>query len=711
MHRISFKPLSVLASFLAMACLVASAQAAISIGPAGAGPLTFDTAPTGTDFLSAYIGGDGTSFATPEDVDDLIAGLDATDFAPNFVLATSATMPPSAYAYSFRFNTTGLFLQSRPTTQSGAGNPTAAGIALLASLQNDTGEDQSGIVLSYDMGVSNAVTGELPGHRVYFSLSGLPGTWALIPELSGIEVTANVSANLSLGNWPNGSQMFLLWFDDNANAVTDPGYVIDNMTFALGTGPKQPVQIVDQSSLTNRTVEERQVLTYSITCTGSPIQFQWFRGGTALENSTNCVHGHDRIVSGARSATLRISSVEPSDGGQYHCEASNALGTQTSGTATLTVTPDTAPPTILYAYPGATPSEVIIVFSEPLNDGCQPVLGGGAVSDVANWSVEDVGGNALGVDGFTNSMDLRGQTTIGLITHFPHDPLLPLRIQIGTIGGDGFADTSVAQNMLTGGTYRVLTPLIPLNQLWSFDDEDIDPGPDWFTADPGTFPMGPGPFDAKRDGGIIHANGLDDCRPNAIYGLGPVGTCLALQSPATLTNLITAYFWTHFNFPGTPGGHDLFMLGKADDGAVVYLNGAEVQRIRMPAAPATIDHSTLANLAIGDGEPPDTILLPQPQSLQSGDNLMAISLHQGTLVSSDLTMGYQVYDIEPSSSMSGARVSITISGGNPVISWSPAGGQLEFKNNFTDPTWTTLSASNPFTDTSGEPHRFYRVAQ
>jgi hypothetical protein len=55
------------------------------------------------------------------------------------------------------------------------------------------------------------------------------------------------------------------------------------------------------------------------------------------------------------------------------------------------------------------------------------------------------------------------------------------------------------------------------------------------------------------------------------------------------------------------------------------------------------------------------------------------------------------------------HVSVRISGGHPVISWTPAGGRLEFKNNFTDPTWTQLSTNNPFTDTSGQPHRFYRV--
>ena len=703
MHRISIKVLNLLVCTLAMACLLASARAAISVGPNGAGPLTFDTAPTGTDFLSGFFGGDGTSFATTAQVDAAVATLASTVFTPDFVLATATTVPPNTYAYSFRYNTTGLFLQSRPTTVSGAGNPNSAAIVMMATLQNDTGSDQPGIVLGYDMGTSNPVAGELPGYRVYFSTTGEAGSWQVIPELSGIEANATVSATLNLGSWPSGSQMFILWFDDNAIGVTDPGYTIDNMTIALGTGPMMPVQITDQSSLTNRTVEERQALAYSISATGSPIQYQWFHGVTALENSTNCVNGHDRIISGAQSATLRINSVEPLDSGQYHCLVSNPLNSETSQDATLTVTPDTNKPTILYAFPGGNPSEIIVVFSEPLNDSCMGVREGGAVSEPLNWAVEDIGGNSLGVAGFTNMTDLRGQTVIGLMTTIPHDPILPFRVSILF----DFFDTAVAQNVLTAGTYRVVTPLVPLDQIWSYDDQDIDPGPNWFATDPGgVFPVGPGPFDAKRDGGIIHANGLDDCRANAVYELGPVGTCLSLQSPVTLTNLITAYFWTHFSFSGNLGNSDLFFIGKADDGAVFYLNGTEIQRIRMPPAPAEITHTTFASVAIGDGEPRDHILIGHPPELQSGDNLLAISLHQGNLVSSDLTLGYQVYAIEPSSTV---RVNVTVSGGHPVISWSPAGGRLEFKNNLTDPTWSILGTANPFTDNSGQPHRFYRV--
>ena len=708
MHHFSFKAVNVFASLLGIACLASSAKAAISVGPDGAGPLTFDTAPGGGDFLSGYFGGTGASFADFGQVDAAVANLAAAVFTPDFVLGTSVTMPPSPFAYAFRHNTTGLFLQSRSTTMGAAGSPTAAAIVMMATLQNDSGSDQSGIVASYDLGVTDLVAGELPGHRVYFSLSGEAGSWQPILELSGIEAAGPLSATLNLGSWPSGSQMFLLWFDDNANGVTDPGYSIDNFTIALGSGPKVPITIVSQTNLTDRILAERQGLNYSISATGSPIQYQWFHGGLEIENSTNCVDGHNRVVTGAHGPTLRISSVEPLDSGDYHCVVSNPLNSEISDVATLTVTPDTNKPTILYAYPGGNPNEIIVVFSEPLNDACLGVGGGGVVSDPQNWAIEDVGGDALGVTGFTNMVDLRGQTTIGLVTLNPHEPTLPFRVTLT----QPFSDTSVAQNVLTQETYRVVTPLVTLDQFWSYNDQDFDPGPNWFASDPGgVFPQGPGPFDAKRDGGVFHANGLDDCRATTLYGLGTVGTCLALESPVTATNLITAYFWTHFNFGGEMGNSDLFLIGKADDGAVVYLNGQEVQRIRMPAAPTEITHTTFSAGVVGDPapadpEPRDRIVIGQPSGLQSGDNLLAVSLHQANLVSSDLTLGYQVYAVEPTSTV---RVNVTFSGGNPVISWTPAGGRLEFKANFTDTTWTELSTANPFTDTSGQPHRFYRV--
>src|SRR5258707_812554 len=101
MHRISFPALTLLAALIVLTWSATVAEAAISVGPSGAGPLTFDTAPTGTDFLTAFFGGTGGSFTSTADEDSAVATLAASEFTPDFTLPTSATIPPSTYAYGF----------------------------------------------------------------------------------------------------------------------------------------------------------------------------------------------------------------------------------------------------------------------------------------------------------------------------------------------------------------------------------------------------------------------------------------------------------------------------------------------------------------------------------------------------------------------------------------------------------------------------------
>src|SRR6185369_9694649 len=102
-------------------------------------------------------------------------------------------------------------------------------------------------------------------------------------------------------------------------------------------------------------------------------------------------------------------------------------------------------------------------------------------------------------------------------------------------------------------------------------------------SNPSTWKTGPGPFDGKRG-----TNGLagPDCRDEMQFALGPVGTCLRLTNSAGTTN-ITFNFRTHFSFPSTPTATTMLKLrGKIDDGAIIYLNGTELERLRFPAAPA-----------------------------------------------------------------------------------------------------------------------------
>jgi len=68
----------------------------------------------------------------------------------------------------------------------------------MATLQNNTGNAATALTIEYDLGELNAagptVVEELPGHQVYYSLTGSANSWTLIPALSGIGTPGRLSA-------------------------------------------------------------------------------------------------------------------------------------------------------------------------------------------------------------------------------------------------------------------------------------------------------------------------------------------------------------------------------------------------------------------------------------------------------------------------------------------------------------------------------------
>jgi hypothetical protein len=63
--------------------------------------------------------------------------------------------------------------------------------------------------------------------------------------------------------------------------------------------------------------------------------------------------------------------------------------------------------------------------------------------------------------------------------------------------------------------------------------------------------------------------------------------------------------------------------------------GAEVGRVNMPAAPAEITNTTSALTAIANGDPSEIRIAKS--AVKQGSNLLAISVHNSALTSSDLT--------------------------------------------------------------------------
>src|SRR2546426_2138856 len=98
----------------------------------------------------------------------------------------------------------------------------------------------------------------------------------------------------------------------------------------------------------------------------------------------------------------------------------------------------------------------------------------------------------------------------------------------------------------------------------------------------------------------------------------------------------TIYFRTHFDFPSNTLGVVLRATNYVDDGAVIYLNGHEVHRLRMPSGP--IAYGTLAS-SISNPEGQENVLQLSSAELEQHDNVLAVEVHQYQANDPDIMFG------------------------------------------------------------------------
>jgi hypothetical protein len=137
------------------------------------------------------------------------------------------------------------------------------------------------------------------------------------------------------------------------------------------------------------------------------------------------------------------------------------------------------------------------------------------------------------------------------------------------------------------------------------------------------------------------------------------------DSPATTisygpdaANVYPCYYFRHkFTSDNVPLSLKLSLL--RDDGAIVYLNGAEVVRSNMPAG--AVAYATLASASIGGSDETTYFSFADvdPTLVVVGENLLAVEVHQQSVSSSDLG-----FDLELMS-QPGAAVDITFTRGDP----------------------------------------------
>lgn len=198
-------------------CSAPKSQGQISVGLFGSPANPFTNPPPASEWATrdTFVG-DSTTYNTPASLDIGAQTFDQSTIT-NALLATTV----DGNARLARHNTAQSYLVTRPE------GPPA--MVLKATLRNTSAAGISSITVSYDFTVSIVGPHETaPGHRVFFSLTGQSNTWQLIPSFSGLTNATNVRATLSFEVWPNNTDLYLLWLDDNAVTNPEGAHTIDN---------------------------------------------------------------------------------------------------------------------------------------------------------------------------------------------------------------------------------------------------------------------------------------------------------------------------------------------------------------------------------------------------------------------------------------------------------------------------------------------------
>lgn len=222
----------------------------------------------------------------------------------------------------------------------------------------------------------------------------------------------------------------------------------------------------------------------------------------------------------------------------------------------------------------------------------------------------------------------------------------------------------------------VKTQVFGFSQTWRHTTNNLD-SVNWKAANYNDSSwLGPGP-------GLLYVEN------NA--AVAPKGTALPPTYGQTIPR--TYYFRTHFSFSGSSAGVSLVFTNYVDDGAVFYLNGAEIYRLRMPAAPTVIVNSTAATGVPGTGAQAGdaistnydvfTISGSLLANLVQGDNVLAVEVHNyGTLTSGDIVFGSSLTQYTPAT-VAPQLNAWTESGGSTLF-WNGEGFTLQQSTNLMD---------------------------
>lgn len=253
------------------------------------------------------------------------------------------------------------------------------------------------------------------------------------------------------------------------------------------------------------------------------------------------------------------------------------------------------------------------------------------LGDPATFQVTASGTTPLAYQWYQNGVAIPGGTAstyiIPAVSASDHATLFSVRVT-NVSGAVTSAPVTLTVDFGLPGA-AVTNRVLNLNSIWRYDLSNNLDGVNWMAPNynDAAWQTGPGLLAAENNTAITPLIGTSVLAPNT--------------PPPGLPQGHAYYFRTTINVASNnliPGS--LIATIRADDGAMIYVNGTEALRLRLPSGPIT-------NTSFTTGFPPgtgsdateDEIIPLDVIALPPGQNVIAASVHQANATSSDLTWG------------------------------------------------------------------------
>ena len=598
--------------FLALGVMAAwsiSTNAQISVGLSGAPVDNFGTLPGIGSWSTKTLPGAGTAPETIAAMDQFVNGTTNAASTINTVVTSNTGNPPGTLATA-TWSSAGFYLQTRPT-----GN---AATLLMATLTNNSGSQIYSFTMNYVYQQRLTITGlareTIPGHRVYYSVSGAAGSWIPLGNFGqsnppSTDQNISIPVDLSGSPWPANTAMFLLFSDDNSNANADWANGLDSFAITSVATTILPTSIAITSPTNNQQVAQYANLTVTTVTTGSITNVDFLVDGLFVTNDTTAPFGGTVPVT-LPPGTYRLTA-----------RATDATGAQVTSVPITFIVTTNAPPTLALtnSYSGTITGLTFLV--------------GTPINIQASYTDDDTITNIeWRVDGSS------------YLTNRINNTQIYINPTEGMHTFSGIASDTRGQQTTASLTFTITNPpspqftvLQPNGDNWYYyaTNTGAEPPPqgggslNWFDVEYDASSTFSGPSPAELGNGDIG----DGYPEKTVIDIG-------LGQP----RYMTVYFRKYFNVADPSLYPSIALRGLFDDGAVVHLNGVAVWTNNITVTTSPIGFTNAANGAVSEtayqafnlNNVGLTHLLP-------GFNSIAVEVHQQNTNSTDLSFDFMIW--------------------------------------------------------------------